>query len=329
MATFLSPDHMTLSEALELQRWNGDYSLLRGMERKSNIMRILPWFETSDGDFHKGAKVTQLPEGDFGAINKPLPTGQAATTEYTEKVGIYELRSDVDERILKGKSREQAARIREGRDRTYLMGFLQGFAKQVVNCNGVATDSIKGIIPRRPKIDGKYCFDMGGSTGDLGSILFLRPGEDGVCLRYPSNGAPNFNLEDLGRVNLLAYDKTGKVIGDFPGYRTLARLFYAIDIADDKAVIRVANVPTSTAMTDANIDTLIDIVNDVLEDSGTGYIAFAPKQIISQFQKYLKDKNNISFSRREIEGMGKPTELLGIPFFHEEFMDKAETKVTA
>ena len=111
MATFLSPDHMTLSEALELQRWNGDYSMLRGMERKSNIMRILPWEETSDGDFHKGAKVTQLPKGKFGAINKPLPTGQAATTEYTERVGIFELKSDVDERILKGKSVEQAFEI--------------------------------------------------------------------------------------------------------------------------------------------------------------------------------------------------------------------------
>lgn len=329
MATFLSPDHMTLSEALELQRWNGDYSMLREMERKSNIMRILPWFETSDGDFHKGAKVTQLPKGKFGAINKPLPTGQAATTEYTERVGIFELKSDVDERILKGKSVEQAKRIREGRDRTYLMGFLQSFADVVVNSDGSGEDAIKGIIPRRPKIDSKYCFDLGGSSGNLGSILFLRPGEDGICLRYPSNGAPNFNLEDLGRVNLLAYDKIGKVIGDFPGYRTLARLFYTIDIPDDKAVIRVANVPTTTAMTDDNIDTLIDIVNDVLENSGEGYIAFAPKQIISQFQKYLKDKENINFSRREIEGMGKPTELLGIPFFHEEFMDNAETKVTA
>lgn len=329
MATFLSPDHMTLSEALELQRWNGDYSLLRGMERRSNIMRILPWFETSDGDFHKGAKVTELPEGDFGAINKPLPTGKAATTEYTEKVGIYELKSDVDERILKGRSIEKAKKIREGRDRTYLMGFLQGFSKQLVNCNGVAADTVKGIIPRRPKIDNKYCFDMGGTSGNLGSILFLRPGEDGICLRYPDNDAPNFSMEDMGRVNLLAYDKTGKVIGDFPGYRTLARLYYTIDIADDNAVVRVANVPTTTAMTDENIDALIDIVNNNLEDSGTGYVAFAPKQIISQFQKYLKDKANISFTRGEIEGMGKPTELLGIPFFHEEFMDNAETKVTA
>ena len=327
MATFLSPDHMTLSEALQLRRFNGSVSFVKELEKKSRIMRILPWYESSDGDHHKNAKATKLPKGDFGAINKPVPTGTAATTEYSESIGLYELKSDVDTRILEHMSREQAIRTREGRDRLYLMGFMQGLAEEIITCDGKKADSVKGILARRSKVDNKVCFSLGGSGANLGSILFLRPGEDGVNLRYPSNDAPNFTLKDMGIIQALATDSTGKITGQFPAYETLARVYYAIDIPDDYACIRVANVPTDTALTEANIDTLIDIVNDTLEDDGAGYVAFAPKQIISQFQKYLKDKSNINFSRREIEGMGKPVELLGIPFFSEEFMSSKEAAV--
>ena len=320
MATFLSSDHMTLSQALEYMRYDGSLSFFKKLEKRSWLMQMMPWYPTSDGAVHKGAKATALPEGDFGAINKAVPTGYGASTEYTESVGLYELASYVDERILEGRSVEESDRIRAARDEYQLRGFMQGLAKKIVSDPGTSADAVTGLLPRRGKVDGEHTISMGATGADVGSILFVRFGDDGVSCRYPSASSPNFTLRDLGTVQAPEYDGTGKVLGFYPAKETLARVYYTVDVADDDALVRVVNVPTKTALSAAQVGQLVDIINVNLDDMGAGYVAFAPKQIISQFQKYLLDKNNINFSRREIEGLGKPTELLGVPFFYEEFM---------
>ena len=320
MATFTKSDYMTLSQALEYQRYNYEAAFLADLEKESRLMQLMPWYLTSDGSVHKGARATALPEGRFSAINKAVPTGYGATTEYSESVGVYELASYVDTRILEGRSTEDAARIRAGKDRMQLLGFMQGLAKEIINNPGTDADAVKGLIPRRPAIDGKYCLSMGGTGNDVGSIIFVRFGENGVSCRYPSASSPAFSLRDLGEVQAAEYDATGAVKGFYPAMETLARCSYTVDIASDKAFVRVANVPMKTALTSANVQMLIDVINVNLDRAGDGYVAFAPKEVISQFQKYLLDKNNIYFTQRGVEGMGAPVHIFGVPVFYEEFM---------
>lgn len=326
MATFLNPEHMTLSEALELQRYDGSTAFVNELEKKSVLTQVMPWYPTSHGDLHKGVKATAIPEGKFGAINKAVPTGIASTKEYTETIKMFELKSDVDTRILEGTSPEKARAIRAGRDKLYTMGFMQSFANNVVTCDGKSDDSVKGLLPRRGKVDGKYTYTLGGAS-NVGSILLIRPGEDGVCFRYPSEaGVPNFTMKDMGIVQAFEKDSAGKIVGSFPAYETLLRLFYLIDVVDDEALQRIANVPTAAALTDDNIDSIIDVVNG-LPNQGAGYIAFAPKKVIGQFWKYLNRKDNIAFSKNEVEGMGRPTSIFNVPFFEEEFMSANESVV--
>ena len=66
-----------------------------------------------------------------------------------------------------------------------------------------------------------------------------------------------------------------------------------------------------------------------LDNQGEGYFALAPQKIIGQFWKYLNDKSNIAFSKREVEHMGAPTYIFNTPFFSEEYMLDTESKVTA
>lgn len=327
MATFGTSDYMTLAQAMEYQRYNYEASFLADLQKRSRLMSMMPWYLTSDGMVHKGSRATSLPRGKFGAINKAVPTGYGATTEYSESVGVYELASFVDTRILEGRSTEQAERIRAGKDHSQLMGFMQGLADEVINNPGTDADAVKGLIPRRPTVDGKYCLSMGGTGSDVGSIIFVRFGEDGVSCRYPSASSPAFSLKDLGEVQGFEYGPDGAVVGTYPAKETLARCYYTVDIATDKSFVRVANVPMKTALTAANVQMLVDVINVNLDDAGSGYVAFAPKQVISQFQKYLLDKNNIFFSQREVEGMGAPVHIFGVPVFYEEFMD-AEGQVS-
>ena len=328
MATFLSDQHMTLSQALEYQRYDGSLAFVRDLEKESTLMQMMPWFPTSHGSVHKGVKATALPKGNFGAINKHVPSGYGATTEYTESVGVYELASFVDTRILQGRSVEQADTIRAANDRLQLMGFMQGLANEIITNPGTDADSVKGLIPRRSAVDGKYTIDMGGTGSDLGSILFIRFGEDGVSCRYPSAGAPNFSLEDLGTVQAIETDGDGAFVGTYPAKETLARCYYTVDVANDDALIRLCNVPIKTKFTDTNIDTLIDVINVNIRKQRDRYVAFAPVNIISQFQKYANSKNNAYFAYKDIQGMGMPPYFYGIPFFADDFMTATEAQVS-
>ena len=323
MATFLSAEHMTLSEALQLQGYTGQASFIKGLEKSSKIMQMLPWFPTSEGtDVHKGVKAASLPKGSFGAINKAVATGQAATVGYEERVKVYELKSEVDTRILEGRSAEEAKRIRAGRDKLYSTGYLQGLANEIVACDGTDPDSVKGLLARRTKVDDKIVFKGSGSA-NVGSILFIRPGEDGVNLRYPTNAGANMSIQDMGIIQALAYGANGTVTGTYPAYQTIWRTYYAIDNPDDMALIRLCNLPTKTAIQKSDIELMIDIVNS-LPNEGQGYVAFMPKEIKAQLWKYLNDKTNIAFTKKEVEGMGAPEHIFNVPCFSDDYMTANE-----
>lgn len=326
MATFLSSEHMKLSEVLQHSNYTAESIFVKSLEKKSKLMQILPWYPTSNGDVHKGTYATKLPKGAFGAFNKAIPTSTAATAEYEKNVKFYELKSDVDERFFEGLGTEKANKLRASKDRLYSMGFMQGLAEEIVTNPGTDPKSTIGLIPQRKKL-GTYCFDAGGSSGKLGSFLFIRPGEDGVNLRYPDSASPNFIMKDNGRVQALEIDSSGKVKGTYPALETLYRCYYVLDNPDESALVRVANVPADTALTDVIIDMLVDVVNE-LPNQGEGYIAVAPQALVGQFWKYLNKKDNIAFSKREVEKMGKPDWIFNVPFFAEEYMTTDESKVS-
>lgn len=323
MPTFINPDHMTLSQVLELQQYDSEAKFVKTVEKKSTLTQLLPWFPTSHGDLHKGVKAASLPTGSFGAINKAIPGGNASTTAYEETVKVYELKNVIDRRLLSGRSAEDAAKVRAARDRLFSMGFMQGFANELVTCDGKSADSVKGILSRRDKIDDTLVFSALAAAGDFtsfGDILFVRPGEDGICLRYPSNaGKPNFAQEDMGVIDALEIDATGRVKGTYPAYETIWQLYYLLDLFDDKSVIRLRNIPTKAAMTGAMVNNVIDITA-TLPNNGEGYFAIAPKKVIAQFQKYCLDKNNVVFDYKEVQGMGRPMHIFNIPLFSEEYM---------
>lgn len=327
MPTYINPEHMTLSQALELQQYDSAAKFVKSVEKKSVLTQLLPWFPTSHGDLHKGVKAASLPSGSFGAINKAIAGGNASTVAYQETVKVFELKNTIDRRLLEGRKPEDAAKIREARDRMFGLGFMQSFAENLATCGGTSADEVKGLLPRRNKLDADLCISAGGTGANLGSILFIKPGEDGVCLRYPGNaGVPNFKQEDMG-LQKVDQVENGVVLGSYYAYETLWQLYYLLDVFDDKAMIRLANIPTTTAMTSAMVNNVIDIAA-TLPGNGEGYFAIAPKKVIAQFQKYCLDKNNIAFSYNEVQGMGRPMHIFNIPLFAEEYMPTNETVIS-
>ena len=324
MGTFLSDSHMKLSDVLMLMQYTPEAAFFREVEKKSRLMRTLPWYESSDGNIHKGTKATKLPEGAFGAYNKAIPTSNLATTAYEKTMKLYELKSVVDKRFFRNMNEEQANKVRAGKDAMYARGFMQGLAKQIVTCEGNGLDEEKGLLAMRNKL-GEYCFSAGG-TSNLGSILFIRPDEDGVNIRYPGLAGAGVLIDDVGEVEAAEITRDGVYKGTYRALETDYSCNYLIDVPDDSALIRLANLDTSRALSKTDVDMLIDIVNE-LPNGGEGYVAYGPQKILGQFWKYLNDKNNIAFSKHEVEGMGVPTHIFNVPFFAEEYMTVNETQI--
>lgn len=325
MATFINSEHMKLSEALQLQNFTNEASFVRDLEKNSKLMQILPWYPTADGSIiHKGVKAASLPSGSFGAINKAIPTGVAATKAYEVACKFFELKSDVDARLFEGMSVENMRKARAGRDSLYLKGYLQSLADEIINNKGADPDAMPGLLSRRAAVDGKHVVSLGGTASNkLGSILFIRPGEDGVCLRYPTATTPMVSIHDMGLMTGIERDADGNVRGTFPIYETIWRTYYGIDVNDDDALYRIVNVPTDKALTDSQMESIIEVVNQ-LDNDGEGYVALAPLALRAQLWKWLNSKSNMAFTKEAVEGMGKPTYIFNVPFFHEEYMSNNE-----
>lgn len=325
MATFINSDHMKLSEVLQLMNLKDELEFVSGVEKNSTLMQILPWYPTEDGSIvHKGVKVSSLPSGSFGAINKAIPTSSASTAAYEVACKFFEMKSDVDARIFEGLTENAKKSLRAKKDRIYLKGYLQSLATEIIDNKGVSPDSMPGLLTRRSVVDGKHVVSLGGTASNkLGSILFIRPGEDGVCLRYPTATTPVVSIMDIGLTQANEIDADGRLKGSFPAYETIWRTYYGIDVNDDDALYRIVNVPTDKALTDSQMESIIEVVNQ-FKNNGKGYIALAPTALRAQLWKWLNSKNNMAFSKEEVEGMGSPTRIFNVPFFLEEYMSDNE-----
>lgn len=333
MATFLDPDAMTMSEAYQITAGDDDagfFSFLKREEKKSVILDLLPWYETSTGgELHQGTRAISAPKGDFRAINGPIASGHSASESYEERIKSYELKSEVDIDLIDiYGTPEQRRKIRDRNDKLNLIGFTMGLAEAIALNPGTDPKSCKGLLPRRASLDSKYVIDAGGKDGALGSILLMRPAEDGVNLRYNSGMGKDaiLSLQDLGKHPVPSYDTNGNNLGNHYAYVSLLRANYGIDIADNDALIRICNIPTDKALTEDILDIVIDIVSG-LPQQGQGYIALMPAKIRAQYWKFLKNKNNVYYTSREIEGMGSPLHLLNVPLFDEGYMSANEEKV--
>jgi len=323
MATFLDSEHMTLAEVMQLSRKGSENpAFMKPLMKRSKLMQILPWYPTDNGtDVHHGTRAVSAPEGGFVSFNSPTPKGKTATEAYEEPIKMFELSSDVDTRIInRYGSQEQRDRVRSNKDLLNFKGYMNSLAKNIVSCDGTDPESVKGLLARRPKLDDVTTFSLGATSSNkkIGSILLIKPGEDGVNLRYnEGNGGP-CHIEDKGILNVNVYDSDGKVIGDYDAARTTWYTNFGIDVASNDALIRIANVPLDTEMTKAQMHQLIDVVNSL--DELDRYVALCPEELRAQFWKYLEDKSNITFTQTEIEGIGAPIRLLNVPLFIDDYL---------
>jgi hypothetical protein len=308
----------TLAEANKI---NGNVelgNLLADFQQRNTFLDEVPWYPTTHGSYTEEFRAKFLDEGEFTEINAGIPTLGSTGDIIKEPVKIYEGESAVDDRLLRLADDPYLAR--DTRDKMNFEGILQGFNRRILYPGNAPDDkALKSLDERKSRIsddvsspDCNFVFDAGGTAAPLTSAWLFEFGPGGFHMIYNKSGSVGIRNEDRGLRDRPAADGKGFIPMWIRHYEVIAGMVEGTR----HSCMRMANITTNPAVTSPkpfNPELLIEGMLPYLSDpSGSGAVLFVSRAVWGQINKALYDKNNIVYSRREIEGYGLVPEIMGV-----------------
>lgn len=321
MSTLTSYANMTLAEAQRRAGYDAQANVIGELMQQHDFMAACPWFPASDGVFHKHLQATRLGKGSAGKINAPIATISSTADSVTEPIKIIEGNSPIDERILV--TAKDKIKVRDSEDAMNLEGLLQGWEYDLMYNNDTTDpDKFKGLAQRRASI-GDYCVDGSGTGSDLTSLWLFEFGLSGFNMRYSEDGMPGILNEDRGRIWYTAPTGTGGFWAFVRYYQIVA----AMEIRDQRAMLRYANIETAGTSNTFSASTFIKLKNK-LPKAGRNAVAFANRTLHGQIEAAAYEKSNASYTLLDIVNFGPVPAVAGIPVLMYEQLLDTETALT-
>jgi hypothetical protein len=320
MALITSYNKVTLAEA---QRSEGyDPGSLGELARDNAFLDNIPFYPTNKGLYNKQVQADRLGAGAFGAINGSIPTGASGTSTIEEPVKLFNMESQVDVRLLQGLTPEQARATRDSQDEMNMAGVLDGAEDAIVSGNdGSTPDSLRGLMLRRASLSA-FCLSMGGSTsGSMSSAFLIQIGRRGFHFAYPPGTKPGVTSTDKGEQKVTSADGNGS----FYAWCRLFEFWCALVLRDNRALIRIPNIDTSTYKLTA--DKVITARN-VLPSQGRDSILFVNRTVKTYLDLAAYNKTNAAVGFKDIEGYGAVTHVGGTPVALSDAITFTETTVS-
>lgn len=307
MALLTAYTKYTLAQAQKAEGW--DSGSLGELQKLYSIIDEVPWFPTTHGLTNKQVQASRLASGAFVTINGSISTGASDTAVIEEPVKLYQMESQVDERLMQGTTPEQARAIRDSEDEMNMMGVLGGFEGAVINGNdGSAPDSLRGWELRRPSI-GTYCLSCSATgSGTLESAWLLQVGKRGFHFAYPGGTRPGLTTRDKGLQRVSSADGAG----DYYAWCRLFEVWGAMVLRDNRAMIRYANIDSTSATNTLTADRVIQGRN-LLPDMGSDAVLFVSRNVKTQLDQAAYNKTNLAITTSELPGYGAVTMVGGVP----------------
>jgi len=321
-STLLSSNMMNLVEAQKRDGFTKESEFLANFVEENDFLKVAPWSKTSSGLVDKSLKLVSAAEGSWGMANKGISSGKNVTDSEILTLKLYDGMSQVDERIFRGVDHPE--KVRQTEDIARLQGISDGWLNKVLYSEDT-DDGFAGIFTRRNKIDkkGRTCFDAGGTaSGSLTSILIVEFGEEkGMTMLYKEGEPAGIKIEDRGRHMVDAPDGSGSVFAWITYFSIMAN----IKIRNERSVIRIANIdPTG----EFPMSAVIEAKNYLPSKGKRNTVMFVNRAVATMVDKYLIDKSQMSFSRRDIEGWGAVPEFFGMPILSLDAISDAEAKLS-
>jgi len=322
MSTLTTYANMTLAEAIKRAGYDSAANVIGELMKKHDFMAACPWMPASDGIFHKYLQATRLGTGSFGTANAPVGKISSTTDEATEPIKIYEGDSAIDRRIVD--TAKDPVKVRDSEDALNLEGFMQGWEYQLMYCNDTTTPAgFRGLAQRRASLN-TYCVGGSGTGSDLTSLWLFEFGPTGFNLRYSDQGMPGIKNEDLGLHSLTAPTGSGNYWAYVRHYQILA----AMELRDQRAMLRYANIETAGTSNTFSSTTFIKFKN-VLPNAGRNAVGFCNRTLKGQIEAAAYDKSNAAYSLADIEGFGPVARVASVPILMWESIVDTETALTA
>ena len=245
---------------------NGQYmGFVNTLVESNPIMQDIPVMPGNGILSHEGARLDALPTPEILDIAEGWSSQSVTFDKYKAVISLFKMRLDIPEDILK--LQPNRARFRADLEDACGEGFGQGVVNHVIYGTSVGAGNSKkfdGLGTYRVTPDatdpisvtnGDYAtFDAGGGTGsDTTSIWLIQPGYRKVFFVTPANDSRNgMDRQDIGRVE--AWTNQVAVIANSSvtrktryDIRTEFEQKLGLVIADERALARIRNVPTTQA----------------------------------------------------------------------------------
>lgn len=315
MATILSTSHLNLAEAQKRALYDGSRNILAELEQTHELLKVAPWYKSSNGTIHKYVKAKKLGAGGFVDINGGIPSLSSESDVEIMQICDYEGLSKVDEKLLS--DCEDPAAVRNSEDLMNAEGVMSDWESKVVYGSG----DFKGFANLRPAVETKRVWDAGASGNTCTSAWLVEWGEHGVNFRYPNAAQPGLINEDRGRALTTSNDGKG---GDMYAWIRFFAIKAGLHVYNEKCLLRQASIATTGTANLFNIKMAIEMKN-VLPHKGRYATWLVNSTVMAQMENELYNKGNVQYSRREVEGFGTVLECLGIPVICVDAITDTET----
>lgn len=321
MAVLNAYQMLTAIEQVKRSGNDDQRRIIEELSKTNEIMLDAPMDEANDRVVNTGLVRTYIPTGNtHRAYNEGV--GNVATQTKTVHDYMCEIAafSDVD------CSEADAAANRDQYRMDEAAGIIQGLGEDqaydlLYGDHDKDPHYCTGLITRRPKIDNKYCVDMGGTGNALTSIVLVKWSRQHTKLIYPK-GASGCGVRREDRGKQKVSDGNGKF---FMAYEEYFQANYGLACKTEKSIIRLANIGEATTGDDI-IKAVIKAVPNFIKGDGN-IVAYANADSFSKIDLSIADKSNVMFNPSAPYGENPPLRFRNVTFRQVDALLNTESQV--
>lgn len=310
---------MSLVEANKRAGYDRNEGFLLDLRKQHHALDVLPFLPASDGAFHSYTKAKKLGSGDWRAINEGRKPTYGVSESVTTPVQLFSTECNISDDVMK--LADSPADTRDSENLLVATGLVDQFMDNLINSDGSNPLAMKGFEFYRPKL-GDYCINGGGTAtqnGKLSSIYLCEMGEYGVNVRYNpkmTGGSDGIGLSIKDEGAVWMNDQNNR---HMKVWKTTYDLTAGLEVRQDAALVRIANVPTVKVGGKSGFDpsVFIEALN-LLPRMGENAVAFCPRPIYAQLMQFAFESTSNNMTVETIENFGPVVKVMGIPFLRED-----------
>ena len=318
----------------------------RVLDRMTPLVKMLPLKASNNILSNIATRTDSLPVASTRRFNEGIQATASKNIPINDPIALFEDYSEVDKDLWEIQNDPNAWRADQ--DMNHIEGLFQLMESMLLYGSlAVNPGAFNGLSTRfnnltsLPNGDATWkpnVWNGGASTGSTTSAWMIEFGDDSVYGIYPPNTPAGLSVRDLGEVTKELASGTTAVGMNYlyQVLRTMLRWYLGIQIADERAVQRIANI-NPTALSSNNFDENVFIeAKNWLPRAGEapGTVILVNRDLKTQIDiRAVSQKINTYFtppSNGSMDVFGKAvTRFQNIPIYTAEKILSTESVVTA